>query len=75
MDGSLEKNGNTLYIHNSNSTVPLIYGNFSSSSLTINGSVNITGTISANGVSGISTTATMGTKVATFTNGLLTSLL
>lgn len=39
--GASEKNGNTLYIHNSGSTLPLIYGNFSISALTINGSATI----------------------------------
>jgi len=39
--GGNETAANKLYIHNSNSTTPLIYGDFSTPSLTFNGTVNI----------------------------------
>ena len=39
--GNAETAANKLYIHNSSSTTPLIYGDFSTPSLTFNGTVNI----------------------------------
>ena len=40
--GADETGSNKLYIDNSNTTTPLVYGDFSDNQLTINGSVNIT---------------------------------
>jgi hypothetical protein len=39
--GNAETAANKLYIHNSSSTTPLIYGDFSTPSITFNGTVNI----------------------------------
>ncbi|NOX16652.1 MAG: tail fiber domain-containing protein, partial [Chlorobi bacterium] len=43
--GFNETGSNKLYIENSNSTSPLIYGDFSSDDVTINGDLTVTGTI------------------------------
>ena len=45
---------NTLYIDNSDTNTPLISGNFSTDALQINGSLNVTGSYSANGNTGYS---------------------
>ncbi len=66
--GSAETtNSNKLYIANSNTATPLIYGDFSTPALTINGSLTTTGIITQNSVAGVvcanaalSTTATDG---------------
>jgi hypothetical protein len=42
--GRNETGSNKLYIANSDTSTPLIYGDFSTSSLTINGNFNVTGT-------------------------------
>ncbi len=42
--GALDNtNSNVLYIHNTNTVIPLIFGDFSARELTINGDLNVTG--------------------------------
>jgi len=43
--GFNESGSNKLYIDNSNTTTPLIYGDFSKDSLSINGKLNISGSV------------------------------
>ena len=43
--GSFATGSNKLYIDNSNTTSPLIYGDFATNALTFNGSVNVTGSL------------------------------
>ena len=50
MAGSQETGSNKLYIDNSSTSQPLIYGNFETDSVTFNGDVAITGTLSADKV-------------------------
>jgi hypothetical protein len=50
MAGSQETGSNKLYIDNSSTTAPLIYGDFDTDSLTLNGDVKVTGTLSADTV-------------------------
>ena len=45
--GYYETGSDTLYIDNSATTAPLIHGNFSSNEVTINGSVEVTGNLTA----------------------------
>jgi len=45
--GSSETNSNRLYIENSNSTTPLIYGEFNNDILRVNGSFEVTGGITS----------------------------
>lgn len=47
--GYYEKTGGRLYIDNSNTTTPLIYGNFSNDSLVVNGTLRATGNVSTAG--------------------------
>lgn len=48
--GYSETGSNKLYISNSNTLTPLIYGDFSTLALTVNGSLNVTSTLSLAGV-------------------------
>lgn len=50
--GEKETGSNKLYIDNSNSASPLIYGDFSTNKLTVNGDLRVTGSIVINGMSG-----------------------
>ena len=56
--GYNETGSNKLYIDNSNTTSPLIYGDFATNEVTINGSLTTTGTVTSN-----SLTALDGTKL------------
>jgi hypothetical protein len=52
--GSAETtNSNKLYIANSNTATPLIYGDFSTPAITINGSLTATGAIKQDGTAGV----------------------
>jgi len=57
--GYSETGSNKLYIDNSITTAPLIYGDFNSNYLTFNGSVNVTGNTSISGSATISGAATV----------------
>jgi hypothetical protein len=46
MSGANETGGNKLYIENSNSSSPLIYGDFSKDSISVNGKLNVNGSVS-----------------------------
>jgi len=48
--GANATGSNKLYIDNTNTATPLIYGDFSSNTATINGDLNVTGTLTGNGV-------------------------
>ena len=50
MAGSQETGSNKLYIDNSSTTTPLIHGDFDADTVTLNGDVKITGTLSADKV-------------------------
>ena len=50
MAGSQETGSNKLYIANSSTSTPLIYGNFEEDSVTLNGDVHITGNLSTDKV-------------------------
>ncbi len=60
LSGSNETGSNKLYIDNSASTTPLIYGDFTKDSLSVNGKLNVSGSVSmaVNVQSGCSYTAT-----------------
>jgi trimeric autotransporter adhesin len=50
--GSAETGSNKLYIANSNTATPLVYGDFSTSRMTINGSLTITGDATVSSLTG-----------------------
>ncbi len=50
--GYNETNGNRLYIENSNSTLPLIYGEFDNDKVKVNGDLEVTGAATISDVSG-----------------------
>jgi len=64
---------NKLYIHNSLSDTPLIYGDFTASSekVTINGDFHVTGDVTYAGAIGSSSDSRLKTKVETLTDVLL----
>ena len=74
--GAAETLSNKLYISNSSTSTPLIYGDFSTPALTINGSLTATGTLTTNlTTAGYVTTTSGGVigSVATIPNAGLTN--
>jgi len=72
---------NTLYIDNSDDATPLIYGDFSTDDITINGDLNVTGTYSQNGTVGVTGVYTFYTggasgmvKTMTINGGIITGV-
>jgi hypothetical protein len=75
--GYSETGSNKLYIDNSTTATPLIYGDFASDALTINGTLNSTGTLTAAGImssqGGIVNTGTLTSTGNISTSGTLTA--
>ena len=75
--GYNETGSNKLYIDSSNTATPLIYGDFASDALTINGTLNSTGTLTAAGImssqGGIVNTGTLTSTGNISTSGTLTA--
>jgi hypothetical protein len=75
--GYNETGSNKLYIDSSNTATPLIYGDFTSDALTINGTLNSTGTLTAAGImssqGGIVNTGTLTSTGNISTGGTFTS--
>lgn len=73
--GYNETGSNKLYISNSNTSSPLIYGEFDNNLLRVNGYLDVTSGFKANGVAGVSGTwTTVDGKTITATNGIITSI-
>jgi hypothetical protein len=75
--GYSETGSDKLYIDNSSTATPLIYGDFASDALTINGTLNSTGTLTAAGImssqGGIVNTGTLTSTGNISTGGTLTA--
>lgn len=72
---------NTLYIDNSDDATPLIYGDFSTDDITINGDLNVTGIYSQGGTAGVTGVYTFYTggasgtvKTMTISGGIITGV-
>lgn len=63
MAGYAETTNNKLYIENSNSTSPLIYGEFDNDLLRINGDLDITGSLSGVAINNLSDAITGGNSI------------
>jgi len=69
--GYSETGSNKLYIDSSNTTTPLIYGDFASNALTINGTLHSTGNMSTSGT--LTAASTMYSQGGIVNTGALTS--
>jgi len=72
--GYYETGSDTLYIANSNTTTPLIYGHFGNGTVTINGDLTVTGSLtSATGFTSGVASSTNTTNIATNTADIATN--
>lgn len=73
--GYNENGSNKLYIDNTNTSTPLIYGEFDNNLLRVNGILDVTTGYKINNVAGVSGTwTTVDGKTITATNGIITSI-